>query len=80
MDERASEHVRLNTGVSIAVDLYGGTIAKPDTRAMALEQYRAEPVTYATRMVVRPDIAEELVQEAAIRLLKSEQPLAPGYT
>ncbi|HET9468279.1 MAG TPA: RNA polymerase sigma factor [Vicinamibacterales bacterium] len=52
------------------------TIAKPDARAMALEQYRAELITYATRMVVRPDIAEELVQEAAIRLLQSEQPLA----
>ena len=46
--------------------------ARQDDRAAAFEQCRAELITYATRMVVRPDIAEELVQEAAVRLLQCE--------
>ena len=49
--------------------------AKQDERATAFEESRAELITYATRMVVRPDIAEELVQEAAVRLLQREEPL-----
>lgn len=48
----------------------------PDERAAALEQCRAELTTYATRLVVRPDIAQEIVQDAAVRLLQSEQPLS----
>lgn len=47
-----------------------------DARAGVLEQCRAELTTYATRMVVRPDIADEIVQDAAVRLLESEQPLS----
>jgi RNA polymerase sigma-70 factor (ECF subfamily) len=38
-------------------------------RAALYEQHRRELLAYATRLVVRPEIAEELVQEAAVRML-----------
>lgn len=44
-----------------------------DTRAEVYERHRQELVTYATRLVVRPAVAEELVQEAALRLVRDEQ-------
>lgn len=40
-----------------------------DRRADAYQQCRPELVAFATRLVVRPEIAEELAQEAAVRLL-----------
>jgi len=36
------------------------------------EKLRAELVGYATRLVVRHEVAEELVQEAAVRLLETD--------
>ncbi|MGE0451761.1 MAG: RNA polymerase sigma factor [Vicinamibacterales bacterium] len=44
-----------------------------DARASCYEQCRPELLTYATRMVLRPEVAEELVQEAAVRLLRDER-------
>jgi RNA polymerase sigma-70 factor (ECF subfamily) len=44
-----------------------------ETRAEVYERHRRELVTYATRLVVRPAVAEELVQEAAVRLVQDEQ-------
>lgn len=41
-------------------------------RARSYERHRRELGTYATRMVLREDIAEELVQEAALRLLRDD--------
>lgn len=46
-------------------------------RATSYERHRRELVNYATRLVLRDSIAEELVQEAAVRLLRDEQ-LAEG--
>lgn len=43
--------------------------------AQAWRTCRAELVTYVTRLVVRADVAEEIVQEAAVRML--ETPGAP---
>jgi RNA polymerase sigma-70 factor (ECF subfamily) len=43
-----------------------------ELRAAAFEGCRAELITYATRLIVRPDIAEEIAQEAAVRLLKTD--------
>ena len=43
------------------------------TRAESYERHRRELVNYATRLVVRESIAEELVQEAALRLLRDER-------
>src|SRR5688572_16610409 len=43
-----------------------------ETRAAAYQLHRRELVAYATRLVVRPEVAEELVQDAAVRLLGSE--------
>lgn len=42
-------------------------------RAECYEQCRPELLTYTTRMVLRPEVAEELVQEAALRLLRDER-------
>ena len=42
------------------------------SRARSYERHRRELGTYATRMVLREDIAEELVQEAAVRLLRDD--------
>ena len=44
-----------------------------DTRADMYERHRRELVNYATRLVVRESIAEELAQEAALRLLQDER-------
>jgi len=43
------------------------------TRAESYERHRRELVNYATRLVLRESIAEELVQEAALRLLRDER-------
>ncbi len=40
-------------------------------RAATYDSLRAQLTTYATRMVVRPDVAEDLVQQAAIRMLEA---------
>jgi RNA polymerase sigma-70 factor, ECF subfamily len=40
--------------------------------AALYEQHRRELLAYVTRLVVRPEIAEELVQEAAVRMLGSK--------
>ena len=42
--------------------------------ASAYQQSRKDLTAYVTRMVVRPAVAEELVQEAALRLLESANP------
>jgi len=42
-------------------------------RSESYQRHRPELVTYATRMVLRDDIAEELVQDAAVRLLRDEK-------
>ena len=42
-------------------------------RAESYERHRRELVNYATRLVLRESIAEELVQEAALRLLRDER-------
>ena len=42
-------------------------------RADAFERHRRELVGYATRLVVRDAVAEELVQEAAVRLLQDDR-------
>jgi RNA polymerase sigma-70 factor (ECF subfamily) len=52
------------------------TITQADPRGAAFEICRAELVSYATRMVARHDIAEEIVQDAAVRLLQRDTPLA----
>ena len=44
-----------------------------DTRADIYERHRRELVNYATRLVVRDGIAEEIVQEAAVRLLQDRR-------
>jgi RNA polymerase sigma-70 factor, ECF subfamily len=43
-----------------------------DARAAAYQLHQRELTAYATRLVVRPEVAEELVQDAAVRLLGSE--------
>jgi RNA polymerase sigma-70 factor, ECF subfamily len=42
-------------------------------RAASYERHRRELVNFATRLVLRESIAEELVQEAALRLLRDER-------
>lgn len=42
-------------------------------RADSYERHRPELVNYATRLVLRQSIAEELVQEAAVRLLRDDR-------
>lgn len=44
-----------------------------DTRADIYERHRRELVNYATRLVVRESVAEELTQEAALRLLQDQR-------
>jgi RNA polymerase sigma-70 factor (ECF subfamily) len=44
-----------------------------DSLAGAFQRGRPELVAYATRLVTRPDVAEELVQQAALRTLESER-------
>lgn len=46
----------------------------PETLAAAYQSVRRELLVYLTRMVVRADIAEELLQEAALRALQAERP------
>jgi RNA polymerase sigma-70 factor (ECF subfamily) len=46
------------------------TSAERDALTRAFCKGRAELVTYATRMVTRPDVAEELVQQTAVRMLE----------
>jgi RNA polymerase sigma-70 factor (ECF subfamily) len=42
-----------------------------DSLAGVFQHGRAELIAYATRLVTRPDVAEELVQQAALRTLES---------
>lgn len=44
--------------------------AECDALTRAFCRDRAELVAYATRMVTRPDVAEELVQQTAVRMLE----------
>lgn len=44
-----------------------------DKRADIYESHRRELVNYATRLVVRESVAEELAQEAALRLLQDQR-------
>lgn len=46
---------------------------QPDTRADIYQRHRRELINYANRLVVREAIAEELVQDAALRLLQDER-------
>lgn len=48
-----------------------------DPRVDEYERCRPELLAYATRLVVRHEIAEEIVQEAALRLITRSSPLAP---
>lgn len=48
------------------------------SRAAALEELRGELTGYLTRLVARPDVAEDLVQQTAIRLLEAEEVPATG--
>jgi RNA polymerase sigma-70 factor (ECF subfamily) len=50
-----------------------GDVPHIETRAALYERYRRELVNYATRLVVRASVAEELAQEAALRLLQDER-------
>lgn len=45
----------------------------PSMRADSYERHRPELVNYATRLVLRASVAEELVQEAAVRLLSARR-------
>lgn len=48
-------------------------VAHESFRVRCYERHRRDLIAYATRMVLRAEIAEELVQDAAIRLLRDEQ-------
>jgi DNA-directed RNA polymerase specialized sigma24 family protein len=48
-------------------------VRQADTRADIYERHRRELVNYATRLVVRESVAEELAQEAALRLLQDQR-------
>lgn len=52
------------------------TMTDREARGEAFERSRAELVGYAMRMVLRHDVAEEIVQDAAVRLLQSETAFA----
>lgn len=45
---------------------------QPDSCADNYQLHRRELLSYATRLVVRQEIAEELVQEAALRLVENQ--------
>ena len=49
------------------------TVDQSSARVESYERHRRELVTYATRLVLRESIAEELVQEAAVRLLRDDR-------
>lgn len=50
-----------------------------DQRAAVYERHRRELLAYAARLVVRPDVAEEIVQDAAVRMLAAAaMPEAPA--
>lgn len=53
-----------------------GNMAQTDPSVDAYRNHRRELLSYATRLVVRQEIAEELVQEAALRLVENPA-LAP---
>lgn len=42
-------------------------------RVASYERHRRELVSYATRMVLRTEVAQELVQDAAVRLLEDQK-------
>jgi RNA polymerase sigma-70 factor (ECF subfamily) len=58
------------------VDSLGGVPPAPDLLTTAYQESLKDLLGYLTRMVVRADVAEELVQEAALRLLQAEKPPA----
>jgi RNA polymerase sigma-70 factor (ECF subfamily) len=47
----------------------GFEVPQESFRAASYDRHRRELVTYATRMVLRNEVAQELVQDAALRLL-----------
>lgn len=49
-----------------------------EERAALFQRHRRELLAYATRLVARPEVAEELVQDAAVRMLASTVPGEPG--
>src|SRR5437867_2349479 len=46
--------------------------ARSELLAQAYQQCRRELTSYVTRMVLRPAVAEELVQQAALRLVEAD--------
>lgn len=52
------------------------TSTQAEWLANAYQQSRRDLTAYVTRMVVRADVAEELVQQAALKLVEAEQPPA----
>ena len=53
-----------------------GPRATDSFRAASYDRHRRELITFATRMVLRDEVAKELAQEAALRLL--EEPRLPN--
>lgn len=49
------------------------TTAASQSRAESYQRHRRELVSYATRLVLRHGVAEEIVQDAAVRLLAEPQ-------
>ena len=47
--------------------------ARNESIGKAYQQSRRELRSYLTRMVLRPDVAEELVQQAAVKLVEAER-------
>ncbi len=48
--------------------------AQAETLAQVYQRSRRDLTAYVTRMVVRADVAEELVQQAALKLVEAENP------
>lgn len=67
---------RAGLAVVRGADSLGGVPPAPDLLTTAYQESRKDLLGYLTRMVVRADVAEELVQEAALRLLQAEKPPA----
>ncbi|MFN0299452.1 MAG: RNA polymerase sigma factor [Burkholderiales bacterium] len=49
-----------------------------EERSATWDSVRRELINYATRMVLRKDVAEELVQQAGLRLIEAESPPQAG--
>lgn len=55
------------------------TVAQPHSESVSFETHRPELWAYAQRVVVRPEIADEIVQQAALKMLESASvPPEPG--